>query len=61
VPAKYQTDWVRTQLRLPPSLHTKAAEAAKRNHRSLNGEIVAAVEKSVADRKVHDEQPEKIA
>lgn len=43
-------EWVRTALRLPRELHAVVHEAAKVNDRTFNGQIVAALRKSVAER-----------
>ncbi len=48
--ASEQKDWVRTALRLPRDLHAVVHEAAKVNDRTFNGQIVAALRKSVAER-----------
>lgn len=44
-----QDEWVRTALRLPRELHAIVHEAAKVNDRTFNGQIVAALRKSVAE------------
>lgn len=36
-----QADWQKTALRLPRDLHKQIHEAAKQNHRTFNGQIVA--------------------
>ncbi len=35
--------WVRVMLRLPATVHAKMVESAARHQRSLNGEIIAAL------------------
>lgn len=40
-------DIYRSQFRLPPGLHKRLKAAAKKNHRSLNAELVAALEKGL--------------
>jgi hypothetical protein len=39
------------KLRLPRDLHTKVAEVANKEHRSVNSEIVLALEKHVGAQK----------
>jgi len=39
-----QADYVKTALRLPPTLHQQIHGAAERNHRTFNGEILARLE-----------------
>jgi hypothetical protein len=36
-----QADWQKTALRLPRELHKQIHDAAKQNHRTFNGQIVA--------------------
>lgn len=45
-----QLDWHRTALRLPPDLHRQVREAAHACDRSFNGQIVAFLRESVAQR-----------
>lgn len=41
-----QDDYIRTALRVPPSLHAQIHEAAKGNNRTFNAEIVSRLESS---------------
>lgn len=44
-PKTTQSDWVRTALRLPSGLHADVHAEAKRQDRTFNGQIVAALRK----------------
>ena len=44
-----KNDTYRSQLRLPYELYEKLKEESEKNHRSLNAEIVARLEKTVRD------------
>ncbi len=42
-----QADWVKTALRLPRDLHQQVHDEAKRQDRTFNGQIVAALRQAV--------------
>ncbi len=44
-----QADYVKTALRLPPTLHNRIHGAAERNHRTFNGEILARLESTFSE------------
>lgn len=44
-----QADYVKTALRVPPTLHQQIHEAAERNHRTFNGEILARLERTFTE------------
>lgn len=44
-----QADYVKTALRMPPSLHQQIHQAAERNHRTFNGEILARLEQTLSE------------
>ena len=50
-----QDDFQKTALRVPKGLHAKIIEAAKKNSRTMNAEIVSRLEKSFG---IEDEQEE---
>lgn len=41
-----QADYVKTALRMPPALHQRIHQAADRNHRTFNGEVLARLERT---------------
>ena len=43
-----QSDWVKTQLRLPRDLHKQIGKGANDSQRSFNAEVVVRLEESVA-------------
>jgi len=45
-----QDDYIRTALRVPPTLHKQIHEAAASNNRTFNAEIVARLQKSFEQR-----------
>lgn len=46
---------VRLSIRLPAKLHRRLAELAQREHRSLNGEMVALLEQAAAQAELRHE------
>ncbi|HED4877298.1 TPA: Arc family DNA-binding protein [Stenotrophomonas maltophilia] len=44
-----QADYVKTALRVPPALHQQIHQAAERNHRTFNGEILARLERTFSE------------
>lgn len=44
-----QSEWVKTQVRLPASLHNDLSEYAKKHNKSLNGTIVEFISKCIND------------
>lgn len=47
-----QDDYIRTALRVPPTLHSQIHEAAKINNRTFNAEIIARLQQSFETRDV---------
>lgn len=48
MPQEEDTEFARTMLRMPVAIRDTLAEQAKRNHRSMNGEICFQLERALA-------------
>ncbi|MBD3260916.1 MAG: Arc family DNA-binding protein [Candidatus Altiarchaeales archaeon] len=59
-------DEIRFTLRLPIQLHRAIVRLAKRNHRSMNSEIIIAIERAldgntISDSGIQNSQPQQLA